>query len=170
MNVNNIEQWRTISGYVNYGVSNHGRVMNLKTNRIVKPGVGKSGYKQLGLYVGGERSFFLLHRLVAQEFIPNPDNKQIVDHIDGNRLNNCIDNLRWATSSENSMNISKKDIYTSSIYKGVCKNKKSWQASIKLDGKKIHIGIYKTEAEAAKAYNEKALELFGEFANLNDVE
>ena len=93
-----------------------------------------------------------------------------IDHIDMNGLNNQKDNLRLCTRSENSMNINKrKQESCTSIYKGVAfyKHSGKWTAQIGINGKKIHIGYFASEVEAAKAYNAKAIELFCEFANLN---
>lgn len=93
-----------------------------------------------------------------------------IDHIDGNGCNNTRSNLRFCTPSENGMNKQKKE-NTSSIYKGVhfFKRAKKWQAYITINRKRIHLGYFDAEAEAAKAYNAKAIELFCEFANLNIV-
>jgi len=90
------------------------------------------------------------------------------DHIDHNGLNNQRHNLRVATHSQNVRNV-KSNKNTSSKYKGVgkVKNCERWHAQIQCDKRKIHIGYFKDEIEAAKAYDKKAKELFGEFAFLN---
>lgn len=91
-----------------------------------------------------------------------------VDHIDGNGLYNKRSNLRICTNSQNQHN-QKVRISGTSQFKGVTWNKGSrkWQSLIRYNGKKIHLGLFSNEIEAAKAYNKKALELFGEFALLN---
>lgn len=93
-----------------------------------------------------------------------------VDHRDGNGLNNQRYNLREATSQQNSFNITKRSKTTSSAYKGVCWNRqnKQWQSYIYFN-KKIHLGYFEDEIDAAIAYNNKAIELFGEFAKLNII-
>jgi len=98
------------------------------------------------------------------------DPKILIDHKDGNGLNNCKSNLRIVTTAQNSMN-AKKAANKSSIYKGVCfhKREKKWYAYIRKNYKLISLGYFNEEIEAAKAYNEKAKELFGEFANLNAI-
>ena len=163
------ENWRTISEYPNYQVSNIGRVMNIKTTRILKACINGTGYPSVTLSnnLGVKTNF--CHRLVAREFIDNPNNKLCVDHIDRNKLNNNIDNLRWVTHQEN-MNQSK-TINTTSKYKGVSLKKGTvkWIAQIRLNNKIHYIGVFKNEKDAAIAYNKKASELFGEFASLNVV-
>lgn len=93
-----------------------------------------------------------------------------IDHKDGNGLNNQRNNLRICTRSENQMNRRKKE-NSSSIYKGVSFHKREgkWRAVIMINGKYIGLGDFDSEVEAAKAYNTKAIELFCEFANLNNI-
>ena len=167
------EEWRSISQYMNYQVSNIGRIRNISTGRILKPGQNTSGYLQVVLCDNNIRKTSYVHRLVACEFTDNPDNKADVDHIDHNKQNNFINNLRWASKSENNMNRSKKDKPCSSTFKGVSFDKRSqkWWARIKTDTgeKQISLGYFVDEIDAARAYNKKATELFGAFANLNDI-
>lgn len=94
-------EWRKINGFENYSVSNKGDVRNDRTGRILKQRVGTSGYYQI--MMGRKTVPQYTHRLVAMAFIPNPDQKPQVDHIDGNKLNNNLENLRWVTISENRM-------------------------------------------------------------------
>ena len=87
MNVNtsnldsNIENWASIDGYLNYQVSWWGRVVNTKTGRILKPGMNGNGYLKVGLSKGGQLKTHKIHKLVAKEWVPNPENKSCVDHI-----------------------------------------------------------------------------------------
>lgn len=101
------------------------------------------------------------------EIMSVPDGME-VDHINGNGLDNRRENLRLCTRAQNRMN-SVKRIGKSSTFNGVYwhKNCRKWRASLKLDGKEIHIGYFNTELDAAEAYDEKAFELFGEFAKPN---
>lgn len=96
-----MEEWRKIKGFENYSVSNTGNIRNDKTGRILKQIISTSGYKQT--MMGHKTVPQYVHRLVAMAFIPNPDNKPQVDHIDGDKINNVVENLRWVTRSENRM-------------------------------------------------------------------
>ena len=109
------EIWKDIKGYEGlYQVSNLGRVKSLErkvlrsdgtslaiSERILKLGKNARGYLSVQLCANGIVKCFRVYRLVAQAFIPNPDNKPQVNHIDGNKQNNRADNLEWATRSEN---------------------------------------------------------------------
>lgn len=98
------EIWRDIEGYEGlYQVSNKGRVKSLYkgSERILSPGIDGSGYMFVCLCHDNVRKYFKLHRLVAQTFISNQENKPQVNHKDENKKNNCVDNLEWATSKEN---------------------------------------------------------------------
>lgn len=102
-----MEIWKDVPGYVGlYQVSNYGNVKSILYNKILKScwRNSKKEYKTVYLSNCNKRKTFSIHRLVAAAFIPNPNNKPCVDHIDGNRLNNHVDNLRWATHLENNNN------------------------------------------------------------------
>ena len=98
------EIWKDIEGFDNYQISNLCRVKNVKFNRFVKPLLGKHGYVCVNLYKDGKLKHLLLHRLLALAFIPNPENKPCIDHINTDRTDNRIENLRWATQKENHNN------------------------------------------------------------------
>jgi hypothetical protein len=165
------ECWRSIDGYTNYQVSNIGRVRNVSTGRILKPVVDTVGYYRVRLYEGGITKKIRIHRLVANEFLEASHEIKMVDHIDRNRLNNYVTNLRYVTVQQNQMNRTKRS-NTSSKYKGVIFKKQcnKWQSRVQYDGKRISLGYFDNEQEAARAYNAKAMELFGEYANLNIVD
>ena len=99
----NEEIWKEIAGFPNYAVSNRGRVMNLKSGKVLKNKLNANGYKDVGLYNGDgtKRKYVMVHRLMAQAFIPNPDNLSQVNHIDENKCNNDVSNLEWVTASQN---------------------------------------------------------------------
>jgi hypothetical protein len=100
------EIWLLIPDY-DYSISSYGRVRNNKTNHILHGKKNLSGYLQVALRKDGKQKWFLIHRLVAQLFTPNLFGGGEIDHIDGNRLNNHYENLRWCSSSENSLYIPK---------------------------------------------------------------
>lgn len=84
-----------------YKISNLGRILSLNYNHtgkaeLLKPDTDKDGYLQVNLSKNGKQKWCKVHRLVAQTFIPNSENKPTVDHIDRNKLNNFVGNLRWA--------------------------------------------------------------------------
>lgn len=92
-------KWVKISQ--SYSINENGDVRNDKTGHIKIPFVNKAnGYKTVDLWEDGKSHKKTIHRLLAEAFIPNPENKPTVDHIDGNRQNNSLSNLRWATYSE----------------------------------------------------------------------
>jgi len=93
----------------------------------------------------------------------------VIDHINGNGLDNRKANLRQSTYAQNSWNRGKARVKSSSKYKGVCQHKKDrkWQAQISAVGKRIYLGRFKNQKEAAKAYDKAAKKYHGEFANLN---
>ncbi len=85
----------------NYEVSDDGQVRNRTTKRVLKQQTSKDNYKTVSLSINKKQKNMRVHRLVALTYIENPDNKNIVNHIDGNRQNNLVSNLEWVTYSEN---------------------------------------------------------------------
>ncbi len=116
--IQHIENWRAIDGYINYEVSSHGRVRNNKTARILKPSIGNHGYYYVVLCKDRKMKHHRIHRLVCFAFCLNPNDYDIVDHIDKNKLNNMFYNLRFVTHSENGRNATIRKDNTSGI-KGV---------------------------------------------------
>lgn len=97
------EVWKDIEGYENiYRISNYGRVISLKrkTSRILSKRLDKNGYAVVELYYNNKNKSMKVHRLVAQHFIPNEQNKPYVHHKDHNSMNNYYKNLTWATLQE----------------------------------------------------------------------
>lgn len=94
------EEYKIIDGYENYMISNCGKVFNIKRGKFLKLRKDRYGYLLVDLSKNGKAKTFLIHRIVAQAFIPNPDNLETVDHI-GSKTDNRACNLRWLTRSNN---------------------------------------------------------------------
>lgn len=106
------EQWKDIDGYEGlYQVSNFGRVKSMrnKSSPFLKSRIDRYGYPTVGLTINGITKRKKLHRLIAQAFIPNTENLKEIDHIDGDRGNFNISNLRWCTRKDNMNNIITKE-------------------------------------------------------------
>lgn len=104
------EIWKDVQNFEGlYQVSNLGRIKSFRKSTkygcqseyILKPSIANNGYAQVTLYDNTARHKFLVHRLVAFAFIPNPDNLPQINHKDENRLNNCVSNLEWCTAEYN---------------------------------------------------------------------
>lgn len=122
-------------------------------------------YPRCNIWINGKRSSVYMHKLVLPK-------AKIVDHINGNGLDNRKENLREATKANNNRNTKKPKSGVSSIYKGVCAEKSKtspWRAYITVDYKRIHLGSFKTQEQAAQAYNKAAIKYFGEYARLNVI-
>lgn len=105
-----MEEWKPIKDFEGfYEVSNFGRVISLPRNgtisskRILKHKIDKDGYHQVTLRKNGTKKYVKVHRLVGETFIENRDNKQQINHLDGNKNNNVVSNLEWCTPQENSL-------------------------------------------------------------------
>ena len=142
-----MEEYKKIKDY-DYEISNLGNVRNMKTNKILKNQISTSGYYDIKI----DGKHFKIHKLIGIYFIDNPNEYKCVDHIDRNKLNNNINNLRWCTYSDNLKNKTKK-LNTSSKYTGVSKYRKGYESYVWNNYKKIRIGYFKTEEEA---YNKRA--------------
>lgn len=96
-----MEIWKTVEGFDNYMISNHGRVYSKKMNHIMKPTPDQKGYLRITFYENGRNSTRKIHRLVAEAFIPNPSNLPQVNHKDEDKENNAAENLEWCTNNYN---------------------------------------------------------------------
>lgn len=113
------EIWKPIIGYENlYKISNMGNIFSIAKNRKLTLKLREPGYYQIILYNQGKFKAFSIHRLVALHFIKNPLKKPQVNHIDGNKLNNRVDNLEWNTASENTSHAYEKGLIISSKGEG----------------------------------------------------
>ena len=117
-----MEEFIEIEGCPGYAVNILGEVKNVTTRRILKPRIC-DGYLSVNLYTHKKRAYYKIHRLIAIHFIPNPDNKPCIDHINRIRYDNRIENLRWVTNAENNQN------------KSLHKNNKLKEQNISMNGK-----------------------------------
>jgi len=140
---------KDINGYEGlYAVDENGSVWSYRKKDWLSPGPSGRGYHQINLCKDGKIETYLVHRLVAQAFLDDYSEDLQVDHIDGNKLNNKLENLRMVTGQKNQWN--------RRGAKGYCWNKRAekWMARIALNSKNKYLGSFDTEAEAREAYLE----------------
>ena len=147
-----MEQYARITDCPNYAISTFGDVLSIKKQKILKSAINGAGYLHVILCDNGIRKNVRVHRLVAEAFLDNPNNYEMIDHIDRNRTNNNIDNLRWVDRSQNNRNKEKRGC----IHK--CKNWNSWRVEIRTRGE-YYSKAFKSLEEATKHLQEKLLEL-----------
>ena len=137
-----------IAGYNNYLIYPDGKVQNKKTKRYLKPRTDTHGYKYIDLCKDGIPKSHTVHRLVALHYIPNPDNLPCVDHRYRDKTDNRVDNLRWATPSENCQNTGT-PITNTSGHKNLSyhKTNKAWRYYKEYRGVRIQ-KYFKTKTEA----------------------
>ncbi len=172
MKVQTPEVWAPIPGYEGrYEVSSNGRIKSLLTGIMLRPGRSSSKYLSVVLSDDSSKGCAKsVHRLVAETFLENPLLLSSVDHIDGDKFNNSLSNLRFCTASQNIGNSNLRSDNTSG-YKGVTFRAKAgkWVAAIRQNYRLIYLGSFSSPHDAACAYNSAAKEFFGEFARLNEV-
>ena len=124
------------------------------------------GYAQISIKINNKWGVKFMHQLLI-----NTPKGMETDHIDHNKLNNQKFNLRIVTNSQNNMNRLKQNGEYSSKFKGIYWHKRDekWYAQIRFNKKYYYLGSFKNEIDAAKAYNNKAKELFGKYACLNKI-
>lgn len=146
------EVWKPIESFERYEVSNVGNIR--RGERIFSPGLDTDGYRQVNLYGGGKRYTRKVYRLVMDAFNPNSENKPQIDHINRIRTDDRLENLRWATASENVRNSKN---FTEEM-NGISQNKKnsSYVVRLNMDGKERYYGSRKT-LEDAKALRDDVL-------------
>lgn len=145
------EKWKQIANFENYYVSNKGKVIekNYKSRKKlsnitkeVKNYVKENGYLQVNLYSKKEKKSYkkYLHRLVAEAFIPNPNDYPCVNHLDGNKTNNNINNLEWCTYSQNMVHAVKNNLFPIKFGKNNKNSKKYVELDINYDFIRTFIG------------------------------
>ena len=152
------ETWKIIENYKDYEISNFGKVRRITPYtganefrnkeglpKILKQTLDTSGYYQVRLSGKKGNRLQLIHRLVAKNFIPNPENKTQVNHIDGNKTNNNVNNLEWCTQLENMQHAHRTGLTT---YKYAVSKTSKKTAQYDLEGK--YIATYKSTGEAGR--------------------
>lgn len=148
-----------VDGFENYTIDTNGNVFSLNKKIYRKPSVSKQGYKTVDLYRDGSVKRFLVHRLVAQAFIPNPYELPQVNHIDENPSNNHVENLEWCTAKYN-MNYGNgaktrhlKIDYTKPIFKEIARKNGAVNSKpvVQYDKNKRKVKSYKSIADASRA-------------------
>ena len=141
----------SIRGYENYVIFEDGVLINTETGKELKPWLDKTGggYYKVGLTKNNKVKKFYIHRLIALAYIPNPDNKDCIDHINRIRNDNRIENLRWSTHSENSQNLSEFKTNTSGTQNVMyAKNMDKWHYRKNINGSTHRSPWFDTPEEA----------------------
>lgn len=165
------EEWKEVIDYPGYFISNFGNIKGIRfKDRLLKQHQNHKGYFHVGLNNENGHKKFGVHRLVALAFLEKIEGKGYVDHIDRNKQNNKLDNLRWISNAENIRNQSKRNGY-SSKYKGVSFDihRNKWCAKMKIYYSTYNLGRYNTEEEAALAYNNFIIDNAIDGAILNEI-
>jgi len=158
-----MDEFEDIIGYEGlYKINKQGDIYSNHFKKIFKPTKNKNGYFQLNLTKNKISKKYYLHRLIALQFIENPNNYNYIDHIDKNKTNNKLENLRWINASGNNRNVIRNK--KSNLPRGVYKNKRNkYEVKISIDNKRIYLGIYETEIEASECYEKKYNEIMETF-------
>ena len=152
--------------YQNYSINKLGELINSKTQKQLRPWSNRAGYKCFTLRNAAFqiKKNLTIHRLLGLSFIPNPHNYPCIDHIDRNKKNNNLNNLRWSSYQMNAINRTN----TNPLGRGInySRNKKRFYVNLWRNRKKKYIGVYDTIEDAKKAYKD-AVE---EWCELNTIE
>lgn len=104
----NTKEFRPYSKNENYMVSKDGEVYSLLSEKIIKHRIDSGGYHMVGMTIDGKQKNIWVHRMVAETFIPNPNNFKYINHKDEDKSNNNVDNLEWCSNAYNNQTIRKK--------------------------------------------------------------
>lgn len=150
-------KWKKIKDY-EYEVSEFGHVRSLKSGKTLQTHIC-SGYCKISLCKDGKVRKFFNHRLVAESFIPNPENLPTVNHKNGVRTYNHYSNLEWSSYKNQELH---KNRIVNARKRGVHKHTDGfWTAQITINGKKQHLGSFYDKNEAYEAYRQKYLDIYG---------
>jgi len=151
-----------IKGFPDYSITRCGRVFSHRTKNFkeLKPSMNRDGYKQLTLIRCDTPKPIKLHQILAIHFLNHTldGHTVVVDHIDGDKLNNNIENLQLISQRENTS----KDQPSRDMPLGVCRQRDKYQAQIRHGGKNIYLGMFRDPEEASQAYQNKLAEIESE--------
>ena len=148
-----MEEWRAVVGYEGlYEVSNAGAVRSLNYNRtgliqVLRPGVNNCGYRRVTCWSSGNKNRPFVHRLVGIAFLPNPCDLSEIDHINRDKSDNSVGNLRWVTRSENKSNRGLFKTNTSG-HQNISRLPDGFEVQIRRNGKRVYRQCFKTLEEA----------------------
>lgn len=144
-----MEIWKEVEGYQNYRVSDLGRVQSIAYGTLMSS-VSRKGYLRVYLSKDGTQKTKAVHILVAKAFLPNPENLPQVNHKDGDKQNNSIYNLEWATQISNMQHSAKLGLHGTGVHKSQTEGK--WCASYSPEPyKRVYLGTFNSEKEALTA-------------------
>lgn len=138
---------KKIKNWELYTIDEFGKVKNTKTNKYLKGAINSKGYLRVELHLNKKIKRFFVHRLVAEYFVENPLNKEQVNHIDGNKLNNNMNNLEWVTNQENRNHAIKNN-----LTKNLCGEEAPWSKLTKKD-----VIFIRSEYDKKETFNAKKL-------------
>ena len=150
-----MEDWKQIEDTQFY-ISNMGRIKNIETGNILKPSPNPKGYLCVNLTVNRVKRPFKIHRLVAKDFIPNPENKKQVNHINCDKTDNRVENLEWVTNLENMRHAISHGLYANGGYDGLLRHnelKKKKIVATSIDGKQVI--NFNSISEAERYFNSR---------------
>ena len=150
------EIWKPIEG-TRYEVSNTGKIRSLDYKRSgkireLKPAADPKGYMKTMLLINGKNKTVKVHRLVAKAFIPNPDNLPQVNHKDGDKRNNCVENLEWITNYDNAHHAMENGLFKNSLEATRKSNEKRKKPVIAIDEQGNQF-IFESQNEASRQLN-----------------
>jgi hypothetical protein len=148
-----------------YFVSDKGDVLNKRNGITRKASVTKWGYARVSFYINGKVRNYPVHRLVASAFLPNPDNLPVVNHIDGNKLNNCVDNLEWCTYAHNVRHAVRTGLHVTADThpRGKLSVEKAWEAWGRVSKGESPLEVASSYGIAISSLHSRFKKMFGKY-------
>lgn len=152
-----MENWRVVPDTNDkIYISDQGRIMSiLRDERILKTSQDRKGYSRITITIDGEKRTYKVHRLVAQAFIPNPDNLPQVNHKDGNKGNNNVPNLEWISNADNAKHAIDNNLWDNVIAASSRSNAAKMQPIYSIDSVTGERRDFKSVSEAERFFNSR---------------